>query len=211
MSSDISAVYLREVATGSAVEAELWDGIQRQHLDDWTQQWQPALLEGLRKLLLNGVPMSQLPHQNIHWNWDRKVAHASGLLGVRTFGVVAGGTTQGLMSVDLTKTARLDSQRGKPLVYIDFLEAAPWNRSDLGGSVRFRGVGTVLVAAAVELSRQEGFKGRVGLHSLPQADDFYRKACRMTDLGADPGKQNLRYFEMTPEQARAYLGEEDHL
>lgn len=211
MSSDVSAVYLREAATGSAVEGELWDGIQRQHLDDWSQEWYPALLEGLRKLLLKGVPKSQLPHQNIHWDWERKIAHVSGLLGVRTFGVVARGMTQGLMSVDLTKTARLESQRGKPLVYIDFLEAAPWNRSDLGESVRFRGVGTVLVTAAVELSRHEGFKGRVGLHSLPQADDFYRKACRMTDLGADPGKQNLRYFEMTPEQARYYLGEEDHL
>ena len=209
MSSDASAVFLREVSTGNPVQAELWDGIQPQHLADWTQQWQPALSRALRKLALRGVPMTQWP-QNWHWNWEHKVTHISGLLGARTFCVVAQGVTQGLMSVDLTKSARLDSQRGKPLVYIDYLEAAPWNRPDLFGSARFRGVGTVLITAAVELSRQEGFKGRVGLHSLPQADDFYRKACGMTDLDKDPGYQNLRYFEMTPEQARAYL-EEDQL
>jgi hypothetical protein len=185
------------------VEAELWDGIQPQHLADWTRHWRPALAQTLHELALKGVPWPE----NWHWNWELKVAHVSGLLGARTFCVVAEGTTQGLMSVDLTKSARLDSQRGKPLVYVDYLEAAPWNRQDLG-SARFRGVGTVLFTAALELSREEGFKGRVGLHSLPQADDFYSKACAMTDLDKDPDKHNLRYFEMTPEQAQAYMGEE---
>jgi hypothetical protein len=45
--------------------------------------------------------------------------------------------------------------------------------------------------------------GRLGL-SLPQADAFYRKI-GMTDLGQDSAYQNLRYFEMTAEQARAFL------
>lgn len=40
---------------------------------------------------------------------------------------------------------------------------------------RLRGVGTALVTAAVALSEDEGFKGRIGLHSLPQAEDFYRR------------------------------------
>jgi hypothetical protein len=70
---------------------------------------------------------------------------------------------------------------------------------------RFSGVGTVLMAAAIQFSIDEEFSGRVGLHSLPQADDWYRK-CGMTDLGPDAGeKQNLRYFEMTPEQAKEFL------
>ena len=210
MSSDISAVFLREGLTGNPVQAELWDGIQPQHLADWTQQWQPALSQALGQLVRRGVPITQWP-QNWHWNWQHKVTHISGLLGARTFCVVAHGVTQGLMSVDLTKTGRLGFQRGKPLVYIDFLEAAPWNRLEFFGSARFRGVGTVLVTAAIELSRQEGFKGRIALHSLPQADDFYRRACGMTDLDKDSGYQNLRYFEMAPEQARAYLGEDDQL
>ncbi len=64
---------------------------------------------------------------------------------------------------------------------------------------RLRGVGSALITAAVALSDDEGFKGRLGLHSLPQADAFYRKI-GMTDLGQDTAYQNLRYFEMTAEK-----------
>ncbi len=44
-----------------------------------------------------------------------------------------------------------------------------------------------------------------GLHSLPQANGFYANTCGMTDLGPDPGYDNLRYFEMTPEQAQVFI------
>lgn len=94
-------------------------------------------------------------------------------------------------------------------MYLDYLEVAPWNRPEFGAAPRLRGVGSALITAAVALSDEEGFKGRLGLHSLPQADAFYRKI-GMTDLGQDPAYQNLRYFEMTVEQARAFLeGEQD--
>ena len=57
------------------------------------------------------------------------------------------------------------------------------------------------------LSEELEFQGRIGLHSLPQANGFYANACGMTDLGADADHQGLRYFEMTPEQARAFVAE----
>ena len=208
MTADVSAVYLRDGATGRPVRAELWDGIGAQHLTDWAQAWRPALRESLQKLQNRGVPLSGLP-QNRHWDWPRKVAYVDGLLGARTFCVVASGMTQGLMTVDLTRDARLDDQRGKPLVYVDFVEAAPWNRRDLAGSIRFRGVGTVLLTAAIDLSLAEGFKGRIGLHSLPQAEDFYRDRCGMSELQPDPAYEGLRYFEMTTAQAQAFLNHED--
>ena len=72
---------------------------------------------------------------------------------------------------------------------------------------KLRGVGSALLTAAVALSVEEGFKGRLALHSLPQADAFYRKI-GMTDLGSDAQYQNLRYFEMTADQARVFLEEE---
>ena len=55
------------------------------------------------------------------------------------------------------------------------------------------------------MSRQSGFAGRVGLHSLPQAEPFYRDVCGMTDLGEDPNEYDLRYFEMTEAQAARFL------
>jgi hypothetical protein len=49
------------------------------------------------------------------------------------------------------------------------------------------------------------FKGRIGLHSLPQANAFYANTCGMTDLGFDQDYEGLRYFEMTPGQAEAFI------
>ncbi|MDE2362149.1 MAG: hypothetical protein KGM42_05675 [Hyphomicrobiales bacterium] len=68
-------------------------------------------------------------------------------------------------------------------------------------------VALALLTGAVARSREAGFKGRLGLHSLPQADSFYRRI-GMIDLGLDSAYQNLRYFEMTIEQARAFFEQE---
>ena len=54
------------------------------------------------------------------------------------------------------------------------------------------------------LSENMEFSGRIGLHSLPQANSFYANTCGMTDLGADPAYEGLCYFEMTSEQAHAF-------
>jgi len=207
MTAEISSIYLLDGATGQSVEAELRDAIEQAQLADWQIKWQPALLVVLQELARKNVPMSQWP-QSWHWNWQQKTAQVQGLLAFRGFSVVAQGETQGLAQVDLTKLGRIPSQRGKPIIYLDYLEVAPWNRPELGTQPRLRGVGTALVSAAVALSVDEGFKGRIGLHSLPQADAFYRTRCGMTDGEPDPSYQNLRYFEMTAEQARAFLEEE---
>lgn len=206
--AEVSLIYLVNGATGDAVEAELRDAIEAAQLVDWQTKWQPALITVLQELDRRGVPVGEWP-QSWHWDWRKKTAAVQGLLAFRGFCVVAAGVTQGLAQVDLTKGAREAGQAGKPLVYVDYLEVAPWNRPDLGQQLRFRGVGTALLSAVVALSEEEGFKGRIGLHSLPQADRFYRDRCGMTDLGPDAAYQGLRYFEMTPDQAQAFLKEEE--
>jgi hypothetical protein len=70
---------------------------------------------------------------------------------------------------------------------------------------RFALVGNLLLATAIQLSINEEFSGRIGLHSLPQADTWYANSCKMADLGSDPTAHNLRYFEMTAEQASGFL------
>jgi hypothetical protein len=88
------------------------------------------------------------------------------------------------------------------LVYIEYLEAAPWNR---GTDQELKGIGTVLMAAAIQLSINEGNHGRIGLHSLPQADTFYKDRCGMIDIGPDffyNTEYPLRYFEMTEKQSQ---------
>lgn len=207
MTVEVSKVYLLDGDTGEAVEAELRDAIEQAQIDDWAKHWIPAILAAIQDLVARQVPRADWP-QSLHWNWSKKFARVQGFLAFRGFSLVTQGITQGLAQLDLTKACREPGQKGKPLVYVEYLEAAPWNRAELGARPRLRGVGTVLLTATVALSNEEGFKGRVGLHSLPQADAFYRKI-GMTDLGPDPACQNLRYFEMTVEQARAFLEKEE--
>lgn len=204
MTVSISPIFLLDVEADALIDAELRDAIEEQQLADWEALWRPALDEAIKRLHAEGIPRHQWP-QSRHWDWRAKLSAIEHLLAHKTFCVVCDRKTQGLMAVNLTKPARIQNQRGKPLVYVEYLENAPWNRPELFPPGRYRGVGSILIRTAIECSLQEEFKGRIGLHSLPQADQFYRDSCGMTDLGPDSGYQDLRYFEMTPEQAQEFV------
>ncbi|WP_171471315.1 hypothetical protein [Frigoriglobus tundricola] len=103
--------------------------------------------------------------------------------------------------------ARLPPAVGSPLAYVDFLEAAPWNLRGSGSGPRFKGVGATLMAAVERLSESLGCEGRVGLHSLEQAEFFCARTCQMTALGPDRGYYDLWYFEWTTEHARRFAEE----
>ncbi len=205
MTAAISVVHLFNVAHGESEAAELSDAITERHLADWEGEWMPALFNAIRRLKRTGVPPREWP-QSSHWNWRRKVNALHGILARPGFSIVCNGMTQGLMMVDTaTHRCRVESQNGKHLVYVEYVENAPWNRPELFDPPRFRGVGSILIRAAVALSEELEFRGRIGLHSLPQADSFYANTCGMTDLGTDLDYEGLRYFEMTPKQARAFV------
>ncbi|HET6572762.1 MAG TPA: hypothetical protein VFG68_04100 [Fimbriiglobus sp.] len=143
--------------------------------------------------------------EHSHWDWSLKI----GLLnqpGVRCVGIEYAGEMQGMMAVKETgHPARLDPDRGQPVVYVEFLESAPWNSRAVVRVPRYLTVGRRLLAAAVELSMELGHDGRVGLHSLPQSEGFYEYACGMYPWGQDPGYHGLMYYEFTVNQATEYL------
>lgn len=203
--SERSVVHLIERRTGSWVNATLIDGVTAVEVEAAERDWQPYIQEQLARMRREGVLKGRLP-QHSHWDWRAKQQHAERYLAYRMFGIEYDSQMQGLM-LALTAGAlcRLESQKGKPLVYVDYLASAPWNLPNITPEPRFSLVGTVLLAAAIQLSIDEEFSGRIGLHSLPQADDWYANACGMSDLGQDAAKQDLRYFEMTPEQASKFL------
>lgn len=179
--------------TGELVQAALYDSILERHLDDQKNHWRG--------------PTVAHSEQHGHWDWEQKWAYYSGQLSYQSFAIECNGQTQGLMIVNTIKRCRIQQQSNKHLVYVEYLEAAPWNRRHVPNVNGFRGVGTVLIAAAIQLSVEEGNHGRIGLHSLPQADTFYRDQCGMTDLGPDVSyhPHPLRYFEMTEAQAMAFI------
>jgi hypothetical protein len=103
------------------------------------------------------------------------------------------------------KAARLDPDKGKPLIYIDFVETAPWNAKEFTASPVYKGIGLRLIQAAARSSVDEGFKGRVGLHSLSQSTPFYVTACEMASLGPDLNYHGLDYLELTAAKAADLL------
>lgn len=129
--------------------------------------------------------------EHSHWNWRNKRDRiASGFY--RLVAIECVGETQGLMAV-VDEPLKSRIANGK-MVYIDFLETAPWNLAVAGSSRRFAGVGTALLLDAIRLSWEHGSSGRVGLHSLPQAERLYERI-GMAGCGADSNYYDLVYIE----------------
>ncbi len=191
---DSTPIQLYDLRSEQMVDAELWDGITDKNLADWEAEWTPELLDMLKALNRKGIERKFWP-QSRHWDWRAKTQGIEMRLDNQCFSINCENMTQAMMITELTHRARIESQKNDHLVYVDFLEAAPWNRREVvDATPRFAGCGSILIRAAIEHSILEGFKGRVGLHSLPQANDFYANKVSMTDLGLDDNYQKLRYL-----------------
>jgi hypothetical protein len=203
MSQAQAAIAIANQATGHPVAAILHMQLDELEVIDVEIAWSPERLQKLRELRQKGVPSSSLP-QHVHWNWGLKAVRTAGGAAYRSFGIEADGKMQGLMIVCLDgHNARLDPDKGKPLVYVDFIETAPWNAKEFTSSPLYKGIGIRLIQAAARLSIDESFGGRVGLQTLPQSAGFYANACEMTSLGLDSNK--LEYLELTSAKAAVLI------
>jgi len=205
MSQAQEPVTIVDRATGTPVAAILHKELAELEIIDAEIAWSPERLQKLRELRKNRMPLNSIP-QHVHWNWAVKAMRTSGVLAYQSFGIEVAGKMQGLMIVGLGlvgKDARLDPDKGKPLVYVDFIETAPWNSKEFTNSPLYKGVGVRLMQAAARLSIDESFAGRVGLHTLPQSAGFYANACEMTSCGVD--STNLEYLELTAAKAAVLI------
>ena len=197
-----------DCATKELVDAEVFDEVTIEHFLETQREWRPLVVEAAKRMLKSGAPPESIP-RHWHWDWSTKES-ALRMLAFAFFGVSCKHKLQGLMKLDVAgRFGRLASQNRKPLVYVDYLETAPWNikplMQALGKTPQFAAVGTRLVEAAVRQSLAEGFKGRLALHSLSSSERFYLDVCGMTAVGRDPAKQDLLWCEFTPEQAERFL------
>jgi hypothetical protein len=166
------------------------------------KEWRPLRIGASRKIYQAGR-RGDVP-RHWHWDWEEKSKKLE-MIAYKCFGIECAQRMQGLLLVMVAgKYARLDPDKGKELVYVDYLESAPWNVKPIVDEPQYAGIGAVLMRTAVQLSCDEGFHGRVGLHSLDQAESFYRNKCGMQECGADPDYHNLPYYEMTREIAARF-------
>ena len=181
-------VKLLRVGDTKVVDANLLN-LSSKHLADFDTFWKPRLQTSTA--------------EDRHWDWVNKYLNLS-TPNYENYALECENITQGLMILELDcHRSRLES--GKNLVYIDYLSTAPWNRPSIQNPPSFKGVGTTLFTFAIERSFDSGYKGRLGLHALPEAEAFYAKL-KMVDFGYDAEKQNLKYFELSKDKALELVG-----
>ena len=186
------------------VPAVLIDGVTVELVEQTEDHWAVPRLQGALRCRQSGHSVPE----HFHWDWRRKTPKLR-LLAYRCFGLECQGEMQGMMMVNTASySARLAPDQCKPLVYVDYLESAPWNLQGMVAEPRYGAIGTRLFEAAVRFSLSEGFGGRVGLHALPQAEDFYGRVCQMARVERDSNVEGLWWFELTVQKARTFLGEE---
>ena len=147
--------------------------------------WEPA-----RRALAAALAAAGMPSEHSHWDWRNKFGRA----GLVLYAVECEGEVQGLMAVEARPRPAVLTP-GESVLYVDYLESAPWNLKAPGHPKRFGTVGTALLLDAIAVSLDAGLGGRIGLHSLDQAAGFYKSGCQMTGFGKDPGYYDLEYFE----------------
>jgi hypothetical protein len=196
-------VNLREESSGQFVDAVLIERIDAATAKQAEGSWQTYLAAAR----LQAAAMSQpgLATEHEHWRWAEKVKATEKMLPYPTLAIECGAEIQGLMLLETDgHFAKSPEQAGSPLVYVNLLATAPWNLPNVAGSPRYKGVGTILLSAAVTMSVDLGFKGRIGLHSLSRSETWYDRL-GMKCLGPDLTKQSLKYYEMGPEQAARFI------
>lgn len=115
-----------DLSSGAFVEAELHDQVTLDHFVETQRDWRPMVVDATRSMIKRGVD-PQLQPRHWHWNWENKQPQLK-QFGLSFYAIEYAGRLQGLMKVDLAKySARIPTQLGEGLAYIDYLEVAPWN------------------------------------------------------------------------------------
>lgn len=195
-------IKLIENSTGTLVDALLHDEILDEHVRAQNRDWGVAFDEIKKSVTEGNSPKTEL-QEDAHWQWSKKIAAIRDKIGYKSLCIECAGKIEGMLILSFLATCRLPEQVGKDLVYLNYLASAPWNRI-IGEQLPLHNrVGSTLFRAAVQVSQAEGLKGRLGLHSLPNAESFYRDKIGMSDLGPDPDPrhQGLRYFELSEVRA----------
>lgn len=181
------------------VDAVICKGIFDNNLDDYVHKWLPMFEDSKLRLKKQGVII-----EDAHWDWNMKATRTEGILAYDQYVIEVNEETQGMMITESTlRTSKLEN--GKPLIYIEYLAIAPWNRKSITKTPQYGLVGKMLFFQAVGDSVEKGFKGRVGLQSLPGAIKWYEHL-ELIKFDIEPS-ENMHYFELSESTALKLLSE----
>ena len=163
---EIEFVRLYDVSNQKYVDAELRNFISEDSVEDWRSKWVPEMFRLVGRIFDRGGEIRE--HiDSPKWNWSAKVSDMRLTDSQMGCSLVSQGETQAMMIVDINKKCKLPQQQNGDLVYIEYIQTAPWNNRRLNDNfVRFAGCGSILFHKAIRLSRAMSMGGRIGLHSL---------------------------------------------
>ena len=189
----VTHVQIFDQRTRAFVQAEMLEDPDNDYVETVDALWSVYKRRALRERRTTGKPV---PEHN-HWNWRLKLEQERLENSFYKCFAIVRDEPQGLMMLKYGSefVCRYAEQQGKPLVYLAYVESAPWNVKKYSDTIRYSSIGTEFYRMAIRFSRLLGFAGRIGLHSLPGAEGFYANTCQMVALGHDPEYDNLVYFE----------------
>ena len=151
----------------------------------WYVDWFPHMYD------LAGTKL----HGDSHWDVPRKWEHFINRNNFDIFILEAEERIQGYIILE----SNFKGFNGKPSIYIPFLAVAPWNRRSRKNQERnFKNIGKLLLSTAAMFGIYYNDSPVFELHSLPGAENFYRKE-RMKETGKS--KNNLKEFYMEKTEA----------
>lgn len=221
--ADGDAVQLAAVRVDGSVDQELDDlslrAARRGVTACWSPLWANPLLSG--NVADAGWPWRRVfdPVTRFPGTVDPVAGCLVGLVSSRR-GLLLEGllrVSYGWRSVGLTKA---QPSRGRPpvnppVLYVETLAGAPWNRADFPGCApRIPGIGRALLGLSVLLSKETNTRGRLALHPAPGRITWYR-ACfpncllftdgREFGLRPDAGQPDAPYLEVPESDGNDYL------
>ncbi len=168
-----ATVTIQRRSDQSMVEATLLRGMVSSDLLVVESEWAVERSQMMQLMLKAGIARDQWP-ESLHWDWRGKAPILKSLA-VTGFGVTCEQRFQGVM---LTQTAphqaKLPRDKGKPPVYVDFIEAAPWNWviPETNQPGKYRMIGSELLWSAVKQSHEECHKSQVMPHGASRQSVF---------------------------------------
>lgn len=194
--------------SGETVEYFIEHGLNMNHAMICDQSWthfKSEMLDYIEAQNYSEEELSQvlsgLQTEDYHWDWLTK-SYVYSTVEYEWFFLFAENQPQGACVIYHPKQSSLHS--GK-IFYIEFVAAAPWNRTNPFKPKAFKGVGTTLIRCALDYAVNKlGLSQGFSLHSLPQACEYYEKIGMLKDKNNN--KDGLEYFEMPKDHAQKMLG-----
>jgi hypothetical protein len=145
--------------------------------------------------------LESIQTEDHHWDWFKKSYQLTGNE-YEWFFLFSEDKPQGACVIYHPKNSAFCNAN---IFYVEYLAVAPWNRDCLVRQREFKGVGSILLKAALKYSVEKlGLTPGFSLHSLPQAKEYYEKL-RMINVQR-MNKGPLLYFELPQVEALKLQG-----